>query len=83
MAANDPGLATLAAPGEETTKGAVVASDKNNIVEEGQQIAPDQFDERYETGRYEIWAYYAYYIGTFLQTVSIHDHVTEHIGTFH
>ena len=26
-------------------------------------VAPDQFDERYETGKYEIWAYYAYFIG--------------------
>ena len=26
-------------------------------------IAPDQFDERYETGKYEIWAYYLYFAG--------------------
>lgn len=26
-------------------------------------IAPDQFDPKYETSRWEIWAYYAYYIG--------------------
>ena len=26
-------------------------------------LAPDQFDERYETGKYEIWAYYVYFIG--------------------
>ena len=26
-------------------------------------VAPDQFDSRYETSRWEIWAYYAYYIG--------------------
>ena len=26
-------------------------------------VAPDQFDERYETGKYEIWAYYVYFIG--------------------
>ena len=26
-------------------------------------IAPDQFDPRYETTRWEIWAYYAYYVG--------------------
>ncbi|KAL2872322.1 MFS transporter [Aspergillus lucknowensis] len=28
-----------------------------------QPRAPDQFDENYHTTRYEIWAYYAYYIG--------------------
>ena len=26
-------------------------------------IAPDQFDPRWETSRFEIWSYYAYYIG--------------------
>ena len=26
-------------------------------------IAPDQFDPQYETSRWEIWAYYSYYIG--------------------
>ncbi|KAH8424630.1 MFS transporter [Aspergillus melleus] len=27
------------------------------------RIAPDQFDQEYRTTRWEIWAYYAYYIG--------------------
>ena len=26
-------------------------------------VAPDQFDPQYETSKWEIWAYYAYYIG--------------------
>ena len=26
-------------------------------------IAPDQFDATYETSKWEIWAYYSYYIG--------------------
>ena len=26
-------------------------------------IAPDQFDPKYETSKWEIWSYYAYYIG--------------------
>ena len=30
---------------------------------EEQPIAPDQFDPKFETSRFEIWAYYAYYIG--------------------
>ena len=28
-----------------------------------QPVAPDQFDPKYETSRWEIWAYYSYYIG--------------------
>ncbi|OKL57298.1 hypothetical protein UA08_07514 [Talaromyces atroroseus] len=31
--------------------------------EEGAVIAPDQFDDRYQTTRREIWSYYSYYIG--------------------
>ncbi|KAL4783654.1 autophagy-related protein 22-like protein [Aspergillus varians] len=31
--------------------------------QDDQPIAPDQFDESYRTTRWEIWAYYAYYIG--------------------
>lgn len=27
-----------------------------------QHIAPDQFDERYQTTKWEIWAYYAWVI---------------------
>jgi hypothetical protein len=27
------------------------------------RVAPDQFDPRWETDRWEIWSYYAYYIG--------------------
>ncbi|PYH96007.1 putative autophagy protein [Aspergillus ellipticus CBS 707.79] len=28
-----------------------------------QRVAPDQIDDRYRTTKWEIWAYYAYYIG--------------------
>lgn len=28
-----------------------------------QPIAPDQFDPKWETDKYEIWSYYAYHIG--------------------
>jgi hypothetical protein len=34
-----------------------------SLVEEDRPVAPDQFDEQYETGKYELWAWYAYYIG--------------------
>ncbi|KAK4495650.1 hypothetical protein PRZ48_012918 [Zasmidium cellare] len=63
MAANDPGLAQVAAPGEDATKGGVKETSDGSFIEEDRPVAPDQFDERYETGRFEIWAYYSYYIG--------------------
>jgi len=63
MASNDPGLAQVAAPAEDPTKGDVEVSKDGSLVEEERPVAPDQFDERYQTGKYEIWAYYAYYIG--------------------
>lgn len=34
-----------------------------SMEEEERPVAPDQFDERYETNKWEIWSYYAYYIG--------------------
>lgn len=61
MAANDPGLATFAAPAEDPTKGAVL--DNTSNVSDDRPVAPDQFDPKYETSQHEIWAYYSYYIG--------------------
>jgi len=62
MAAPDPGLAQMSAPAVDPTKG-MLESQKDGIVEEERPVAPDQFDEKYETSRTEIWAYYSYYIG--------------------
>ena len=56
MASNDPGLATATALADDPTKGVVDPSGNEDDSE--QPIAPDQFDERYETSRKEIWAYY-------------------------
>ena len=44
---------------EDPTKGGLTASSEDA----DQPIAPDQFDPQYETSRWEIWAYYAYYVG--------------------
>jgi hypothetical protein len=74
MAANDPGLAIAAAPGDDTLKGAIVKDSATPAVtkspiaseeddQEQKVVAPDQFDARFETSRNEIWAYYSYYIG--------------------
>lgn len=53
MAATDPGLAPLSAPAEDPKKGAV------DVPLDDTPVAPDQFDPKYETTRWEIWAYYA------------------------
>ncbi|KAK1914022.1 hypothetical protein P3342_007268 [Pyrenophora teres f. teres] len=54
MASNEPGLAPLSAPAFDPTKGAV------DVPVEDTPVAPDQFDERFETSRWELWAYYWY-----------------------
>lgn len=63
MAANDPGLAQTAAPAEDPSKGMVEETKDGGILEETHAIAPDQFDQKYETSKYEIWSWYSYYIG--------------------
>ena len=59
MASNDPDFAPMPMA-ENPLKGPVEAL---GAPEDDQPVAPDQFDERYETSRWEVWAYYAYYIG--------------------
>jgi len=54
MAANDPGLAPLSAPAENPVKGAIDVPGVDDT-----PVAPDQFDPKYETTRWEIWAYYS------------------------
>ncbi|KAK3113140.1 hypothetical protein LTR53_009849 [Teratosphaeriaceae sp. CCFEE 6253] len=62
MASVAPTLAAAAAPAVDPAQG-MVQDTKDGLVEEEHPVAPDQFDERYETTRWEIWAYYSYYIG--------------------
>ncbi|OJJ46757.1 hypothetical protein ASPZODRAFT_132891 [Penicilliopsis zonata CBS 506.65] len=45
------------------TKNSISAIDEESPAPVDQPTAPDQFDERFQTTRREIWAYYAYYIG--------------------
>jgi len=46
---------------EDPTKGVMEkGSDSTN---DETLVAPDQFDPAYETSKWEIWAYYSYYIG--------------------
>ncbi|OAP65381.1 hypothetical protein AYL99_01353 [Fonsecaea erecta] len=37
--------------------------DRPGDLEEERPVAPDQFDPKYQTSKWEIWAYYCYYIG--------------------
>ena len=59
MASNDPGFAVMPTA-EDPKQGGLEA---NSIPEEERPVAPDQFNPRYETTRWEVWAYYSYYIG--------------------
>ena len=63
MAANDPGLGPLAAEKHDPPKGAVEEEMDGTLVEEDRPVAPDQVDPKFTTSKYEIWAYYSYYIG--------------------
>jgi hypothetical protein len=47
----------------DTRRGSVQLEDDPAALEEEHPIAPDQFDPRYESSKWEIWAYYCYYIG--------------------
>ena len=58
MASNDPSFAVMSTA-EDHKSGGLEAS---SLTEE-RPVAPDQFDPTYETSRWEIWAYYSYYIG--------------------
>ena len=59
MAAPDPGFAVML-PEEPQKSGIAIASQDSR---DELPVAPDQFDPQYETSRWEIWAYYSYYIG--------------------
>lgn len=59
MASNDPGFAVMPTA-EDPKKGGI---EEKDIQGDQQSIAPDQFDPKYETSKWETWAYYAYYIG--------------------
>lgn len=74
MASNDLGPAPVmvGAAAEDAIKGDVeVRNSSGSIVEQGKPVAPDQFEPKYETGRYELWAYYSYYIGNNVSDLAI------------
>ncbi|KAK3617124.1 hypothetical protein LTR56_025500 [Elasticomyces elasticus] len=62
MASATTPLATASAPAEDPAAG-FVGDTKDGLAQEEPIVAPDQFDERFETSKYEIWSYYSYYIG--------------------
>ena len=70
MASADPGFAMMP-EAEDAKKGAELPSTpekEEDLLPDDEDrndrpIAPDQFDPQYETSKWEIWAYYSYYIG--------------------
>lgn len=63
MAAADPGFAaTSNILAEDPAKGMIDQQKDGSIIEEDRPVAPDQFDERFETSKGEIWSYYSYYM---------------------
>ena len=52
----------LAAEPAEDSKGTNAELEPESAPDDVHPIAPDQFDPRFETSKYEIWAYYAYYV---------------------
>ncbi|KAF2099009.1 hypothetical protein NA57DRAFT_38857 [Rhizodiscina lignyota] len=60
MASPHAGFDILEAPGEDAKRGSITSGYKDDAE---RPVAPDQFDEQFETGKWEIWAYYSYYIG--------------------
>ena len=50
-------------PEAEDSKNTNPELDYANTPEDVHPVAPDQFDPKYETTKWEIWAYYSYYIG--------------------
>ncbi|ETI25045.1 hypothetical protein G647_04415 [Cladophialophora carrionii CBS 160.54] len=48
---------------EDPKKDIEVVPSHGNTFDEEHPVAPDQFDPKYETSKWEVWAYYAYYIG--------------------
>ena len=59
MASNDPGFLAPTVTNDAIKED----SDVEGSLGEDRPVAPDQFDPRYETSKWEIWAYYSYYIG--------------------
>lgn len=62
MSVSGPGFALAGAKAEDA-RGTNAELEAVSTPDDVQPIAPDQFDPRYETTRWEIWAYYAYYVG--------------------
>ncbi|KAL9118869.1 MAG: hypothetical protein Q9187_004578 [Circinaria calcarea] len=59
MASNNPGFAMMP-KAEDPQKGGIEAF---AAADDEHPVTPDQFDPKFETGRWETWAYYTYYIG--------------------
>ncbi len=59
MASADPGFALMPVAEDPLVGGL----EKGSGINDQAPVAPDQFDPKNETSKWEIWAYYSYYIG--------------------
>ena len=67
MASVAPALDLVSAPAEDASSSKDICehNGSESIAQSGsdQPVAPDQFDPKWETSKWEIWSYYAYYEG--------------------
>lgn len=64
MSVANAGIAFAATgPEAEDPRKDVELSPPEDLDDEDRPVAPDQFDPKYETSKWERWAYYCYYIG--------------------
>ena len=64
MASSAPALDLATAPAEDPPKTSTLVNNPSPSASiSDQPVAPDQFDPKWETDKFEIWSYYAYYIG--------------------
>ncbi|KEF53743.1 uncharacterized protein A1O9_10144 [Exophiala aquamarina CBS 119918] len=64
MSVANAGLAAAAASAQaEDPRNDSSTDNPNGLVDEDHPVAPDQFITKYETTKWERWAYYSYYVG--------------------
>ncbi|PWY73584.1 MFS general substrate transporter [Aspergillus heteromorphus CBS 117.55] len=63
MAATSSTPTRNSTPDERKSQDLDIAREIDKDQEDVERLAPDQIDDRYRTTKWEIWAYYAYYIG--------------------
>lgn len=65
MASAAPALDLSSAPAEDPPKSSTLVGDGKGTQTtlSDHPVAPDQFDPKWATDKWEIWSYYSYYVG--------------------